>query len=253
MPGPPRIAALLAAGLLALGAILPAPVRAETTDAPAPPGTPAIAAPGAGSGAGACRRAIAAVEPGSGVPAGMMGAIAMVESGRADPATGRAEAWPWTWNALGVGHYAATKAEAMTAVAALLARGVRVVDVGCMQVNLFHHPAAFADLEAAFDPVTNVRYAARFLLSLRAQTGAWGTAIARYHSGDEFRGWAYERRVALGQLGAAWGRGGAPAALAIAGIGILCASGLSPVAAPRPRIGRGAAVVRITCRPARRR
>ncbi|WP_376098728.1 transglycosylase SLT domain-containing protein [Roseomonas sp. CCTCC AB2023176] len=153
----------------------------------------------------ACRRAIAAVEPGSGVPAGLLGAVAIVESGRADPATGRPVPWPWTWNVAGEGRFAATKAEAVAAVAALLAAGTRSVDVGCMQVNLFHHPDAFPDLDAAFDPPTNVRYAARFLLSLRAQTGEWGTAVARYHSAEEARGVPYSRRVALAQLGAGWG------------------------------------------------
>ena len=31
-------------------------------------------------------------------------------------------------------------------------RGVRLMDVGCMQVNLQMHPDAFPSLDAAFDP-----------------------------------------------------------------------------------------------------
>ena len=36
-----------------------------------------------------------------------------------------------------------------------LERGVRQVDVGCMQINLQSHPHAFASLEDAFDPGSN--------------------------------------------------------------------------------------------------
>jgi soluble lytic murein transglycosylase-like protein len=197
-----------------------------------------------------CRRAIAAVEPGSGIPAGLLGAVALVESGRADPATGRPVPWPWTWNAAGEGRHAATKSEAVSAVATLLTAGTRSVDVGCMQVNLFHHPDAFPDLDAAFDPMTNVRYAARFLLSLKAQTGEWGTAVARYHSAEEARGVPYSRRVALAQLGAGWGRGGA-VTLPVGVVRGLCGPGLVPALMLRPRAARSAAPTRVTCRRAR--
>ena len=41
--------------------------------------------------------------------------------------------------------------------AAMLEPGVSSVDAGCTQINLRHHPAAFAYLKEAFDPVANVR------------------------------------------------------------------------------------------------
>ncbi|MFC7735009.1 lytic transglycosylase domain-containing protein [Roseomonas sp. GCM10028921] len=205
----PRLTALL------LGAVLAAPV--------APPAH----AQGAGDDWSACRRAIAAVEPGSGVPEGLLGAIALVESGRAAP-SGRPEPWPWSWNAGGEGGSAPSKAAAVAAVAALLARGQRSVDVGCMQVNLMHHPDAFPSLEAAFDPLTNARYAARFLARLRGAAPDWGEAIGRYHSGEPERGAAYNRRVALARLGAVWGRGGAVPLPAMRGLADLCAPGLQP-------------------------
>ena len=40
------------------------------------------------------------------------------------------------------------------------------MDVGCMQVNLYHHAHAFSSLDNAFDPQSNVDYAARFLRSI---------------------------------------------------------------------------------------
>ena len=39
-----------------------------------------------------------------------------------------------------------------------------------MQVNLMHHPNAFADLDEAFDPAANARYAVTFLSALYQQT-----------------------------------------------------------------------------------
>jgi hypothetical protein len=175
----------------------------------------------------ACRRAITAVEPGSGIPAGLLGAIALVETGRADP-SGRPEPWPWSYNTGGEGHAAATKAAAIAEVTTLLASGVRSIDVGCMQVNLLHHPDAFPNLEQAFDPAANTRYAARFLTQLRGRTTDWGDAIARYHSGEAERGANYHRRVALARLGAAWGRGGVVPLPVMRSLAGLCAPGLRP-------------------------
>jgi soluble lytic murein transglycosylase-like protein len=54
---------------------------------------------------------------------------------------------------------------------------VRNIDVGCMQVNLGYHGKAFADLEAAFDPATNVAYAARFLSELFSKRRSWALAV----------------------------------------------------------------------------
>ena len=85
-------------------------------------------------------------------------------------------------NAEGQGLFYDTKAEAVAAVRAMQARGIRSIDVGCGQINLMHHPDAFANLELAFDPQANAAYAARFLKELFAQTGDWNKATAMYHS-----------------------------------------------------------------------
>ena len=150
-----------------------------------------------------CLPAITSAEAAAGVPQHLLRSIALVESGRADPAPGRAVPWPWTINAAGVGSYFDTKAEAVAAVRRLLAGGVRSIDIGCAQVNLQHHPGAFASLETAFDPAENAAYAARFLTSLRATTGSWPLAAAGYHSLTPERGHAYARRVMVAWPGAA--------------------------------------------------
>ena len=141
-----------------------------------------------------CQRAIVAAELDGRLPARLLEAIAKVESGRPDE-TGKLNPWPWTINAEGEGHFYPTKARAIAAVTELRARGVQSVDVGCMQVNLMHHPHAFADLAQAFDPHANARYAGLFLNELFVQTGAWPLAAAAYHSQTPALGEPYRRRV----------------------------------------------------------
>ncbi len=84
-----------------------------------------------------------------------------------------------------------------------------------MQVNLRHHPNAFANLEEAFDPLANARYAARFLAELNAARGDWSRAAGAYHSQTPEFGEPYRARVM-----AAWAEEGArpqpPVALAAA-------------------------------------
>ncbi|MBN9561514.1 MAG: transglycosylase SLT domain-containing protein [Alphaproteobacteria bacterium] len=125
----------------------------------------------------------------------MLSSVAKVESGKRDPATGAWQPWPWTINIEGEGRYFETEAEAIDAVRAVQAKGVRSIDVGCMQVNLMHHPAAFESLEQAFDPRANVLYARQFLLSLYRQSGDWPTAVGLYHSATPALAASYRQRV----------------------------------------------------------
>ncbi len=172
----------LAAGLLALALGLGAGAATASTGAAVDPGAQ-------------CLAGIRAAEREHRLPEGLLGAIARVESGRAHPRTGAPTPWPWTINAEGQGRYFDTKAEAIAAVQALRARGVTVIDVGCMQVNLHHHPDAFPDLEAAFDPASNAGYAARFLRRLHQSRNDWEVAAAHYHSATPERAEAYRMKV----------------------------------------------------------
>ena len=144
----------------------------------------------------ACRDAVDAAERDAALPTGLLHAIARTESGRRDPASGRIEPWPWALNAAGMGMHAPSRAEAIATVAALQARGIRSIDVGCLQINLLHHPGAFVSLEEAFEPAANARYAARFLRELQGRAGGeWSQAVAWYHSATPERGEAYRLRV----------------------------------------------------------
>jgi hypothetical protein len=142
-----------------------------------------------------CRQASDTAERRHTIPAQLMAAIGRVESGRRDPQTGAMGPWPWTINAEGQGAFFDSKSAAIAAVRALQARGVRSIDVGCMQVNLMHHPTAFASLEQAFDPIANADYAADFLARLYDDVRSWPKAVGMYHSATPELGNPYQAKV----------------------------------------------------------
>jgi Transglycosylase SLT domain len=150
-----------------------------------------------------CETAVTTAEYIGRLPPRLLSAISLTETGRIEPASGRFRPWPWTINAEGAGQFFVTKSAAIAAVKALQARGVRSIDVGCLQVNLMYHPQAFASLEDAFDPRTNAGYAARFLNTLYAADKDWAAAVAAYHSETPSLGESY--RV---QVMARWRNGG---------------------------------------------
>ncbi len=129
-----------------------------------------------------CRQAIAEAERAHRLPRQLLSALSIVESGRWSKARKEIIAWPWTIYAEGRGRYLKSKAAAIAEVRRLKARGVRNIDVGCMQVNLHYHPKAFANLSQAFEPRRNAAYAARFLANLKRETRSWSAAIGHYHS-----------------------------------------------------------------------
>jgi hypothetical protein len=145
--------------------------------------------------AAACEQAILAAERETGLPPGLLLAVALAESGRRDPASGRLRPWPWTVVSAELADFLPDREAAMALARSHQAAGRRNVDVGCLQINLGWHPDAFADLAEALDPRRNAGYAARFLASLHAEAGDWDTAVARYHSRDADRGQAYRSRV----------------------------------------------------------
>ena len=154
-----------------------------------------LAADAAIADADRCGAAIREIEAGASLPPGLLTAVAVGESGKYDPGRRGVAPWPWTVNNQGEGRYFATAAEAIAHVAALQRSGQRSIDVGCMQINLMHHPDAFASLEEAFDPGHNVGYGAEFLRQLQDETQSWTRAVERYHTADIERGRAYRLKV----------------------------------------------------------
>lgn len=170
------------AGFL-LGVIISVPATAQS---PLPPLDPAQSR--------LCRNATEQVERALRLPDGFLSAISRVETGRPDGA-GNLTSWPWSINAAGTSHYYASRQEAVEAVKGFQQQGIESIDVGCLQVNLLHHPAAFPSLDMAFDPYSNARYAGLFLQKLKEQTGSWPRAAAAYHSQTGTLGTPYMQQV----------------------------------------------------------
>ena len=149
-----------------------------------------------------CLQHIRSEEKAHRIPKGLLAAIGLTESGRALK-RGQRTVWPWTVNTAGEGHYFESKADAIAFVEGKLADGVESIDVGCMQINLKHHPDAFASLEDAFDPATNAAYGADFLTALHGELNGWLAAARRYHSATPEKGEAYGARVLANWTGSA--------------------------------------------------
>lgn len=143
-----------------------------------------------------CLAEMAVAEQVAGIPPGLMAAVARAETG-GSPYAAPGEPWPWALNIGGVGRFLPTERDAATLLAeAQAAYPTTNIDVGCMQISLKYHPDAFATPADGLDPVTNVRYAARFLKTLWAQSGgSWETAVGRYHSGTPELAAIYRDRV----------------------------------------------------------
>jgi len=147
-------------------------------------------------GAKICTRPLQRYEREYGIPSHLLSAIASTESGRYHKGLKIKLPWPRTINAEGKGYYFDSKEEAMAAANKMRARGVQSMDLGCMQVNIMHHPHAFSSISEAFDPEHNVAYAASFLRQLYQEEGSWKQAAADYHSktpqlGNEYVGNVY--------------------------------------------------------------
>lgn len=128
----------------------------------------------------ACIGAILAAQERYAIPDNILLGIGLQEAGR--KLDGELTVWPWAVNAAGEGRYFDSAAEAIGWVNDRLSRGVRSIDVGCMQINLRWHPEAFQTLKDGFDPIINADYAARFLVDLYRRTGNWAVAAGSYHS-----------------------------------------------------------------------
>lgn len=142
-----------------------------------------------------CSLAAARMEEKYGIKKHLLQTISSVETGHWGNQNGKFVSWPWTINANGRGYHFKTKAEAVAKVKDLQAKGVKSIDVGCMQISLKYHGSAFDSIEDAFDPDINMEYSAKFLSKLYAQRGNWQKAAMAYHSKALSRGLRYKNRL----------------------------------------------------------
>ena len=142
-----------------------------------------------------CAQQTAATERRMAIPQHLLKAISLAESGRWNELNRENVAWPWTVTAGGQGRFFDTQAEALAEVEILMTEGVRNIDVGCMQINLYYHGGAFEGLEEAFDPRSNTAYAASYLKNMFSATGNWLDAAGYYHSTTPELGGPYKDKV----------------------------------------------------------
>ncbi len=128
---------------------------------------------------GSCERHILQSSKQFNVPVGILYAVGLTETGK------KGSLHPYALNVEGRSYFAASKSDALKRFATAKARGVDLIDVGCMQINHYWHKAGFSSVEEMFEPKKNVAYAAKFLQELRQREGSWTLAVARYHAGPD--------------------------------------------------------------------
>jgi soluble lytic murein transglycosylase-like protein len=114
-----------------------------------------------------------------GVPAGILYAVGLTETGK------RGSLQPNALNIEGKAVFPRSREEAVATFLAARREGKTLIDIGCMQIDHKYHAAEFRSLQDMFDPAQNVDYAARFLADLHARHVTWSMAVARYHAGPD--------------------------------------------------------------------
>jgi soluble lytic murein transglycosylase-like protein len=111
------------------------------------------------------------------IPLAVFYAVGLQETG------GRNGLQPYTMNIDGRSVVNGSLPQALEAYHAAAARGAKLIDIGCMQINVRYHGSQFSSITEMFDPAHNVDYAARFLRELRTRESSWTLAVARYNAG----------------------------------------------------------------------
>ena len=127
-----------------------------------------------------CEQVAMQVSAETGVPADILGALTLTETGRRQD--GVLRPWPWAVNAEGSGTWFDDPRQALDFARSRVAAGRPNVDIGCFQLNFRWHGENFGSVAEMFDPLANARYAAGFLRQLYAETGDWRAAAGMFHS-----------------------------------------------------------------------
>jgi soluble lytic murein transglycosylase-like protein len=136
-------------------------------------GTPAPAA----AAANPCETEILRASAQYGIPIGILYSVGLTETGK------KGTLQPYALNVEGRAYFPPTRADALQIFNQAEARGAKLIDIGCMQINHLYHGSHFASVAQMFDPRLNVDYAAQFLTDLKRKHVSWSMAVARYHAG----------------------------------------------------------------------
>lgn len=127
----------------------------------------------------ACEAEIVRAADRYGIPAGILYAVGLAETGR------KGSLHSWALNVEGRAIFARSADDAVREFEKARGTGARLIDLGCMQINHHYHAARFSGVRQMLDPHLNVDYAARFLAELKQRHGSWSMAVARYHAGPD--------------------------------------------------------------------
>jgi len=131
----------------------------------------------AGASDNLCEREMLRVADANKMPVAVLYAVALTETGQ------KGELHAYAMNIAGHPVFNENLEEAMKAFEEARRNGVKLIDIGCMQINYYFHGKAFETVVEMFDARRNVEYAAVFLKKLRESEGSWTRAVARYHAG----------------------------------------------------------------------
>jgi hypothetical protein len=123
-------------------------------------------------------------------------AVALVESAKVSKRV--AKPWPWALNRQGRPFIPSSLTEAKDILGGSLAKGIRSIDVGLMQVNVRWQGHRVRQPEDLLDPETNLKVGADVLAeAIGSAPGNLVLGIGRYHAGfrDAERAYRYGRRV----------------------------------------------------------
>ena len=126
-----------------------------------------------------CEREMAGIARDEDVPLGVLYAVGMTETGN------KGSLHPYALNIAGKAVFTDSPAAALSEFSRARRKGIKLIDLGCMQVNHHYHGRNFSSPAAMLDPRSNITYAARFLKQLRQSEGSWTMAVARYHAGPD--------------------------------------------------------------------
>ena len=149
----------------------------------APAGARAAAAAGdnrAEAYAAVCEQAALQAAAESGVPPDILTALTLTETGR--KLNGRLRPWAWSVNAEGAGSWHDDPQSLLAFAEERVRQGRTNMDLGCFQINYRWHGQHFASVADMLDPLSNARYAARFVRELYQDTGDWRAAAGAFHS-----------------------------------------------------------------------
>ncbi len=130
--------------------------------------------------ASVCEQAALQAAAESGVPPDILTALTLTETGR--KLNGRLRPWAWSVNAEGAGNWHDDPRSLLAFAEERVRQGRTNMDLGCFQINYRWHGDQFASLSDMLDPLSNARYAARFVRELYGESGDWRAAAGAFHS-----------------------------------------------------------------------